>query len=153
DSVVDARSSAEPLVTPSPARAAAEQSRRRAVSRSTRLLSHRAALTSLVIGVVWGAFLPLAHAGLGDVLPFGTVTIDPLAACGGGPATSLALVQGSKIVPSAPTVPVVVATSCQTGDPATLHFVDPKTGLQMGFLPTTGMPATFTSWGALAVRG
>jgi hypothetical protein len=116
-----------------------------------RRLSHVATI-GLITGLLWTALLPSAHAAVGDVLF--SATIDPLnAQCAGGPGTAIALVQGSKVDPSLPTLPVLLVTSCHTVDPGRLHFLNVTTnpGHQEGSFVTSFVPST--GWGALAVRG
>jgi hypothetical protein len=116
-----------------------------------RRLSHVATI-GVITGLLLTAFLPSAHAGPGDpLLP--PVTIDPLAQCLNGavlePGTAMALVQGSKINPSFPTIPVLVVTSCHTVNPGVLHFLD-TAGVRKATITTTFVPTN--GWGALAVR-
>ena len=124
--------------------------RRRAMSRA-RLLGHVATI-GLITGLLLAAFLPSAHAGPGDpLLP--PVTIDPLAQCLNGgvlePGTAIALVQGSKVNPSFPTIPVLLVTSCHTVNPGVLHFLD-TAGVRKATITTSVVPAN--GWGALALR-
>jgi hypothetical protein len=111
-------------------------------------LSYAVAI-GLMTGLVLVAFPDPARAALGTVLS--TVNIPQSAQCpAGDPATAIALVQGSKINPGFPTLPVLVATSCQTVNQGVLHFIDPATGNDMTTITTSVVPSA--GWGALAVR-
>src|SRR5882672_9040987 len=109
------------------------------------ILGHATAI-GLIMGLLVMALPSPAHAGLGDVLSPTPVTITSSIAgsnptCGGGPATAIALVQGSKISPGFPTLPVLVVTSCHSGgSQGVLHFLDPATGVEKATLTTLVSP-------------
>jgi hypothetical protein len=115
-----------------------------------RRLSHVATI-GLITGLLWIAFLHPAHAALGDFLPGTPVTIANAAQCS-VPGTAIALVQGSKVKPSFPTVPVLLVTNCPDS-PGVLRFLD-TTGAQVATITTPlGSFVPPAGWGAFAVRG
>src|SRR5262249_50220073 len=117
----------------------------------TSRLSYAVAI-GLMTGLVLVAYPDPAHAALGDVIsgtpPGSQVTIDGKPQRR-GPATAVALVQGSKISPGFPPLPVLVVKSCHTVNQDVLHLLDP-TGFEQATIKTSLVPPG--GWGALAVR-